>query len=518
MAQALLSMTAIGKTFGAVTALQKAEFHLEKGEVHAILGVNGAGKSTLIKILSGVYQQDEGTIKLDGVDIRLESPKAAKEQGIYCVYQEVDTAIVAELTVAENILLDTFAGKGNLFVSRQKINERARLALRELQVDHINVQQKAARLTLAEKQMVLIARALVHSAKIIIFDEPTAPLSIHESEKLYAVIAKLKAQGVGCVFISHRLPEVFEISDRITVMREGTLVKTYDTSEADQDGVIEAMLGAALSHELEPRAHEIGNPLLEVENLSDGQKLKDLSLTVAAGEVVGVVGLVGAGKTELAKALFGGTPLTSGMMKLSGKTAKIKHPADAIKAGMALIPEERRKEGLFVQESLETNASFPNLKKFSKNLLLDRKAEKRFADEIIERLRIKTDSTETPLVHLSGGNQQKVAIGKWISLDSALYLFDEPTKGVDIGAKVDIFKLIRQLAESGKGCLYFSSEIHEAIGISDRILVMYNGQIVKELSRQEATQERILLYASGGKEELGETQKLGERQRDSVSV
>lgn len=502
MAEPLLSMSAIGKKFGTVTALQKAEFHLRKGEVHAILGVNGAGKSTLIKILSGVYPQDNGTIYLDGSIIRLDSPKTAKEQGIYCVYQEVDTAIVADLTVAENILLDTFANRGKLFISRQKLNDKARIALHELQVDHINVQQKALHLTLAEKQMVLIARALVHSAKIIIFDEPTAPLSIHESEKLYAVISNLKRQGVGCVFISHRLPEVFEISDRITVMREGTRVETYDTAQADQNQVIKAMLGEALSHELEPSTHTVGASLLEVKQLSDGKKIKDLSLTVSSGEVVGIVGLVGAGKTELAKALFGVTPLTSGTIKLAGNVTKIRHPEDAIKAGMALIPEERRKEGLFVQESLETNASFPNLKKFSKGLFINRKAEKRYANEIIERLRIKTSSTETALLHLSGGNQQKVAIGKWISLDSALYLFDEPTKGVDIGAKVDIFKLIRQLTGNGKGCLYFSSEIHEVIGISDRILIMHNGQIVKELSRQEATQERILLYASGGKEQF----------------
>ncbi|EGA91305.1 ABC transporter related protein [Planococcus donghaensis MPA1U2] len=502
MAEPLLSMSAIGKKFGTVTALQNAEFHLKKGEVHAILGVNGAGKSTLIKILSGVYQQDNGTIYLDGSLVQLATPKSAKEKGIYCVYQEVDTAIVSDLTVAENILLDTFANKGKLFISRQKLNDKARMILHELQVEHINVQQKAMHLTLAEKQMVLIARALVHSAKIIIFDEPTAPLSIHESEKLYAVISKLKRKGVGCVFISHRLPEVFEISDRITVMREGAWVETYATVAADQSQVIEAMLGEALSHELEPSTHFQGAPFLQVENLSDGDKLKNLSLTVSSGEVVGVVGLVGAGKTELAKALFGATPLTSGTIKLEGKVTKIKHPADAIKAGMALIPEERRKEGLFVQESLEINATFPNLKKFSKGLFINRKAEKRYANEIIERLRVKTSSTDTALLHLSGGNQQKVAIGKWISLDSALYLFDEPTKGVDIGAKVDIFKLIRQLTEKGKGCLYFSSEIHEAIGISDRILIMHNGQIVKELSRQEATQERILLYASGGKEQF----------------
>jgi simple sugar transport system ATP-binding protein len=246
--------------------------------------------------------------------------------------------------------------------------------------------------------------------------------------------------------------------------------------------------------------------------LSDEEKLKDITFEVAEGEIVGVVGLVGAGKTELAKALFGSIPLTKGSIRMGEKTLKLKHPGDAIKAGLALIPEERRKEGLFVHESLQTNASFPNLRKFSRGLFMNKKAEKGFALDIIDRLRIKTNHTETPLVHLSGGNQQKVAIGKWISLDSTLYLFDEPTKGVDIGAKVDIFKLIRQLAASGKGCLYFSSEFHEAIGISDRILVMYNGQIVKEFSREEATQERILLYASGGKEELSE------RERNTISI
>lgn len=518
MEHPLLEMTAIRKSFGHVKALEQAQFSLEEGEVHALLGVNGAGKSTLMKILSGVYSQDEGEITLNGSLLELRSPKDAKEQGIYTVYQEVDTAIVAELSVAENILLDTFASGSSFFISQKQLQTDARNVLKQLQADHIAVGQKAADLSLAEKQLVLIARALVHSAKIIIFDEPTAPLSLHESTKLFSVIENLKAQGVGCIFISHRLPEVFDISDRITVMAEGTWVETFDTKTASQERVVESMLGAKLSNELVHRAHDIGAPQLVVESLSDEGKLKDISFAVAAGEIVGIVGLVGAGKTELAKALFGETKKTTGTIRLEGKSLKLKHPADAIKAGMALVPEERRKEGLFVQESLATNASFPNLRRFSPKFFMDKKAETAFAKDIIGRLRIKTNNTDTPLVHLSGGNQQKVAIGKWMSLDSKLYLFDEPTKGVDIGAKVDIFKLIRQLAASGKSCLYFSSEIHEAIGISDRILVMYNGQIVKEFSRQEATQERILLYASGGKEESAKDGQQRERESHTISV
>ncbi|MFJ8064343.1 sugar ABC transporter ATP-binding protein [Psychrobacillus sp. NPDC096426] len=501
MANPFLSMNSIRKSFGNVTALENANFHLEKGEVHALLGVNGAGKSTLMKILSGVYEQDEGEVLLDGKGVHLRSPKAAKEHGIYCVYQEVDTALVPELSVAENIMLDTIATHNNLFISTPKLNKEARSALQQLQAENISVQQPAFKLTLAEKQLVLIARALVSSAKIIIFDEPTAPLSLHESTKLFSVIQHLKAQGVSCVFISHRLPEVFEISDKITVMRDGTLVDVFQTADATAEDIIEAMLGTSFHQEQHTRNYPLGETLLDVKELSDGHKLNNLSFTVSEGEVVGIVGLVGAGKTELAKTLFGLEPLTNGSVKLSGKELRVTHPKDAISAGMALIPEERRKEGLFVHESLQTNASFPNLRKFSNLLFMNKSAEKSFAKDIIKRLQIKTDNTDTPIVHLSGGNQQKVVIGKWISRDSILYLFDEPTKGVDIGAKADIFALIRKLAESGKGCLYFSSEIQEAIGISDRIIVMYNGQIVKQFSREDATQERILLYASGGKEE-----------------
>ena len=500
MQNPFLSMRAIDKSFGKVSALNKAEFHLKSGEVHALLGVNGAGKSTLMKVLSGVYEQDSGEILLEGEKTRIHSPKVAKELGIYCVYQEVDTAIVSELSVAENILLDSIVSRTNMFISKKKLNSEARDALKQLQAEDIPVEKPAFMLSLAEKQLVLIARALVSSAKVIIFDEPTAPLSLHESQKLFSVIKKLKASGVGCIFISHRLPEVFEICDRITVMGEGMLVGTYNTSQTTQEEIIEAMLGTTYSKDFPVRSHALGNILLRVKDVSRGEKVRNISFQVSEGEIIGIVGLVGAGKTELAKTLFGYSAQTTGSIEISGKLLKINHPKDAIKAGMALIPEERRKEGLFVHEALQTNASFPNLRNFSHFFFMNKRKEKTFASEIIERLQIKTNSTETPLVYLSGGNQQKVAIGKWTSLDSAIYLFDEPTKGVDIGAKTDIYRMVREFAEKGKGCLYFSSEIHEVLGISDRILVMYDGQIVKELSRAEATQERILLYASGGKE------------------
>ena len=501
MTNSFLSMTSIRKTFGNVTALEKAEFHLTKGEVHALLGVNGAGKSTLIKILSGVYEQDEGEIVLEGQSVRFRSPKVAKEHGIYCVYQEVDTAIVPELSVAENIMLDQIATNSDLFISTSKIKTEALKALKQLQVENIGVNQPAYKLTLAEKQLVLIARALVSSAKIIIFDEPTAPLSIHESKKLFSVIEHLKTEGVGCIFISHRLPEVFEMSDRITVMRDGNVVGVYNTESVQQEEIIKAMLGTSFHYEHAARDNHRGKTLLQISELSDGQKLKNISFRLSEGEIVGIVGVVGAGKTELAKALFGLGSTIEGSISISGKKLKLKHPGEAIQAGLALIPEERRKEGLFVHESLQMNASFPNLRKFSRLLFMDKRVEKSFAENIIKQLHIKTRHTETLVEHLSGGNQQKVVIGKWMSRNSNVYLFDEPTKGVDIGAKQDIFRLIHELADSGKGCLYFSSEIQEVIGIADRILVMYNGQIVKELSREAATQERILLYASGGKED-----------------
>ncbi|TYS17106.1 sugar ABC transporter ATP-binding protein [Rossellomorea vietnamensis] len=503
MVASLLEMRNISKSFGAVKALKGAGLHLSSGEVHALLGANGAGKSTLIKILSGAYSHDEGDIYLDGKPVSISSPKEAKDLGIHCVYQEVDTALVPQLTVAENILLDSFAGGSGFFVSKKKLRRKAEEILALLNEEQILVDQYVSQLTLAQKQMVLIARGLVKEADIIILDEPTAPLSIEETKYLFNMVRKLKTRGVGIIFISHRLPEVFEISDRITVMRDGATIGTVKTTEASHKQIVEAMLGKDLVI-TEKQKTVPGKKLLEVDGISDGGLVKNANLSVSRGEIVGVAGLVGAGKTELSRILFGLTKTESGVITMNGKRVPFKSPADAIRAGVVLIPEERRKEGLFINESIQHNLTFPHIKSFSSFLFMNRKLEKMHAEKIIKDFGVKTGGSTDPVLHLSGGNQQKVAIGKWTGADSDLYLFDEPTKGVDIGAKKEIFDLIQSLADQGKGILYLTSEISEILTVSDRILVMYDGMIVKELSREEASQEKILLYASGGKEESDE--------------
>ncbi|MBN6186684.1 sugar ABC transporter ATP-binding protein [Aneurinibacillus sp. BA2021] len=489
-------MRNITKSFAGVRALADVNFSIQGGEIHALLGANGAGKSTLMKILSGAYQADGGVIELNGQTLAIKSPADAKAAGIHCVYQEVDTALVPSLTVCENILLDRKPG-GARFLRWNAMYGEAERILRDIGYE-IPVRKKVEELTLSEKQVVLIARAVSQQAKCVIFDEPTAPLSVEEAERLFRVMHRLKADGVACIFISHRLPEIMAVCDRVTVMRDGGHVWTKSTAALQISDIVEAMLGTSFQEEYPKLEAAIGETLLEVRGVRQGVRVRGVDFHVRSGEVVGIVGLVGAGKTELSRLLFGAERMEDGEIVLRGRTIRPREPRDAVKAGIVLVPEERRKEGILVEESVRTNLTLPILRRFSIGGFVRSREEKVHARRMIEDLGIKTPGEEEPVGYLSGGNQQKVVIGKWLATEADVFLFDEPTKGVDIGAKRDIFHLIGQLAQAGKGVVYLSCEIAEIIGISDRVLVMCDGRIVKELTGREVTSENILLYASGG--------------------
>ncbi|MBP2117702.1 sugar ABC transporter ATP-binding protein [Cohnella lubricantis] len=497
----MLEMSGINKSFSGVKALHDAEFAVRAGEIHALLGANGAGKSTLMKILSGAYVADVGTIRLDGRELELRTPADAKAAGIHCVYQEVDTSLVAQLSVAENIFLDRIAThKTSAWLNWGRLYMEAEKLLSELGL-RIPVRKRVAELTLAEKQMVLIARVMAEEAKIVIFDEPTAPLSTEETERLFQIMNKLKETGIGLVFISHRLHEVFQICDTITVMRDGRIIVTEPASALDTADVIQAMLGRSLEDEYPKAEANIGQTVLSVKDLAHGQRVRGVDLEVRRGEIVAVVGLVGAGKTELSRLLFGADSPERGTVEVDGKRANLASPTDAIGSGLVLVPEERRKEGILVEESVLHNLSLPVLRQMTKWGILSGAREKSNASGVVERLGVKTPSVNQLTGYLSGGNQQKVAIGKWLNTDADVFVFDEPTKGVDIGAKRDIFVIIGQLAAQGKGILYLTCEFAEAIGLADRILVMCDGRIVKQFHRGEATQENLLYYASAGQGE-----------------
>lgn len=499
--QAALSMQRIVKSFPGVLALRGVDFAVRGGEIHALLGANGAGKSTLMKILSGAYTADEGTIAIGGAPLTIRSPRDAMDQGIACVYQEVDTALVPELTVTENVMLDRLV-RGKAALRWGAMHREAERILSGIGAAGIPVRKKADELSIAQKQLVLIARAVAQNAKFVIFDEPTAPLSLEEADRLFAVMRRLKAEGVGCIFISHRLNEVFELCDRITIMRDGQRVQTTAAADTSISAVIEAMLGKPFEEEFPKARVTIGEPLLEVRGLSRGTKVRGAGFTVRAGEIVAVAGLVGAGKTELSRLLAGADSPDGGDIALRGRRLQLREPRDAVREGIVLVPEERRKQGVLVEETVRSNLSLPILHALSSPLgFIKAMAERRHAERTVAELGIVPPNVNQAVKHLSGGNQQKVAVGKWLPTDADIYLFDEPTKGVDVGAKSDIFRLIGELAGQGKGIVYFSCEIAEVLGIADRILVMSYGRIVKELTREEATQDRILYYASAGEAE-----------------
>jgi simple sugar transport system ATP-binding protein len=495
-------MRNVSKSFAGVPALTNVDFNVRGGEIHALLGANGAGKSTLMKILSGAYEADEGAIEISGIPHSLRSPADAKAAGIHCVYQEVDTSLVSHLSVSENIFLDRLAtSKAEAWMRWGKLHLEAEMILKKMGL-LIPPRKLVRDLSLSEKQLVLIARLLAQEAKFVILDEPTAPLSLEEADKLFGIMKGLKEAGIGVIFITHRLPEVFQICDRITIMRDGQRVATESKEKMDVSSVVKAMLGRSFEEEFPKLPSVVGEPVLTVKGLAAVPRVRGVDLVVRRGEIVAVVGLVGAGKTELSRVLFGADAADKGSVSVKGRTVKPQSPSDAVRYGIALIPEERRKEGILVKESVLHNLSLPLLKSISRFGILSGSKERSFAEKQISGLGIKTPSITQLTAYLSGGNQQKVAIGKWLGTEADVYLFDEPTKGVDVGAKSDIFRIIGKLAQQGKGILYLTCEFAEALGLADRILVMCDGAIVKSFIRGEATQEDLLYYASAGREEL----------------
>lgn len=495
-----LEMKDISIEFPGVKALKNVDFSTETGISHALIGANGAGKSTLMKVLSGAYNHYTGEIYFNGEKADIRSPKEAKQYGVQIVYQEVDTALISYLTVAENIMINEMVDSEEKthFVSWSSIYKKSQEILDSMNVN-ISSKKLVSELSLAEKQMVLIARAISKDCKFLILDEPTAPLSNTETEELFRIVRELKKKNVGVIFISHRLPELFEICDDITVMRDGEFVIKKKIIDTNQNDIVEYMLGRKMDEQFPAKKSVIGEKLFQVKNLSDGQLVEEVSFHVNAGEIVGISGLVGAGKTELCKAIFGVTPNITGDRILRDKALSIKIPHDAVRQGIALVPEERRKEGILVSESVGINLTVSNINKFCRaGSFLNFGSEKKIAKEMINSLGIKTPSHETKVQNLSGGNQQKVAIGKWLVTDSEVYIFDEPTKGVDVGAKKDIFELINKLAEAGKAVIYASCELAEILGVTDRVYVMYDGKIVKELETSKTNEEEILYYSTGG--------------------
>ncbi|WGV02087.1 sugar ABC transporter ATP-binding protein [Bacillus altitudinis] len=491
-----IEMHNIHKAFGKNTVLAGVSFDLVTGEVHALMGENGAGKSTLMNLLTGLYSLDQGTIQIDGKETAFNNPKEAEQNGIAFIHQELN--IWPDMTVLENL----FIGK-EIYTKLGLLDTKQMKALAQAQLDRLSVNlsldQEAGSCSVGQKQMIEIAKALMTDAKVIIMDEPTAALTDREIEKLFQVIESLKKEGVSIVYISHRMEEIFAICDRITIMRDGKTVDTKAIPDTNFHEVVKKMVGRELTDRYPERTPSTGEIVLEVKQATRKGRFQDVSFSVKAGEIVGVAGLMGAGRTEMMRSLFGLDPLDQGEIWVHGKKAVIKKPSDAVKLGIGFITEDRKDEGLMLDASIRENIGLPNLDSFSPKGLIDKKNEQDFVDLLIKRLTIKTASSEISARSLSGGNQQKVVIAKWIGIQPKVLILDEPTRGVDVGAKREIYQLMNELTDRGVAILMVSSELPEVLGMSDRVLVIHEGTISGELSKTEATQERIMTLATGGK-------------------
>ena len=489
----LVEMRDISKSFPGVMALNHVPFDLMAGEVHALLGENGAGKSTLMKILAGIHPRDEGTFLVNGAAVGSLTPRQAQSLGIAIIHQELN--MCQHLSVAENIYLGREEAKW-MCIRQKKLNKEAAKVLARLKLD-IRPDTIVGRLPVSKQQMVEIAKAISTDCKVLVMDEPTSALTAREVEDLNRIILELKAQGCGIVYITHRLEELAPIADRVTVLRDGKYVATKNFADTSVPEIISMMVGREIKEKFPHTACPRGEKLLEVKHLSAGNAVSDVSFSLYKGEILGFAGLMGAGRTELVRAIFGADPTDAGEILLKGKKLHILTPRDAIRAGLACVPEDRKKEGLCVDLNLRENVGMANLDKTAGPLSTVRiKKEAELTRRAIAELKIKATSQTQEAKNLSGGNQQKVVVGKWLVRDAAVYLFDEPTRGIDVAAKVEIYHLMNRLKEQGFGVLFVSSEMPEILGMADRILVMCNGRITGELTAEEATQARIMEYAT----------------------
>jgi ribose transport system ATP-binding protein len=491
--ETLLKVEQLSKSFAGVKALKEVHLEIRNGEVHALVGENGAGKSTLIKILMGVYTKDSGSILIDGVEQDIRSPHKARDLGLAAVYQDV--MLARHLSVGENFFMGSMPLRHGL-IDWNLVHQKTATFLTDLGI-RIDPRSLVSELTIARQQLIAIAKVVWQGARLIIFDEPTALLTTSETEMLFQIIRRLQRDGKAVIYISHRMEEIFTICDRATVFKDGSYVGTINTAEADKDRLIAMMVGRDVAEAFPKRRYHVGDPVLEVQNLTSSDRFNDVSLTLHQGEMLGIYGLVGAGRTELVRALFGADKFDSGVIIYGGRQIRPRHPSQMIRRGFALLCEDRKHQSLALPLDVTANINLVNHRDRTTLGFIRSGAENAITQKYIRDLNVKTSSPYQKVRNLSGGNQQKVVIGKWLSIKPQILFFDEPTIGVDVGARVEIYRLMQQLVDDGKALIVVSSYLPEVIALSDRILVMHEGQAMGIVDRVEATEERLLRMASG---------------------
>lgn len=498
MAEYLVELKHVTKRFPGVIAMRDMDIQIKPGEIHGLIGENGAGKSTLIKVLTGIHIPEEGEIFIDGQKVSFANPVDARDKGISCVYQELN--IVPMLPVVDNVFMGRKITNKAGLLDYPRMHAQAHEALSKLGHGEIDTRKECGKLGIGLQQMVEISKALIADCKLLIMDEPTSSLSGDEVKQLMKTVRDLKARGIAILFVSHKLEELFELCDRVTIMRDGQHILTDDMENMTNDKLIQAMVGRTLENQFPKEFGKKGDCVLEVKNLKELGVVKDVSFKAYGGQILGFAGLVGAGRTETMRAIFGADKLDGGEVFINGKKVKISSPQDAIRHGIAFLTEDRKGQGLVLSQPVKTNLILASMNKFKKGFLLNWDKIKSMSEGLVKALRIKTPDTDFLVVQLSGGNQQKVVIGKWLNCDADVYIFDEPTRGIDVGAKVEVYQEMNKLVKAGKCVIMVSSELPEILGMSDRVIVMREGRIMAEVERdsEHFNQEDIMQAAWGG--------------------